>query len=283
LKTYHVIRYPTLKISISIIVKNEESCLAKCLESVKDFDEIIIVDTGSTDKTKEIAKKYTDKIYDFEWCDDFSKARNFALEHCTGDWILSIDADEELVTPPTNFDGNVMSVTLSNNGYTHNYPRLFKRGVRWVGAIHEVPDKLAEGHSGAVIKYGYSEAHKKDPDRNLRILQKSERKPRTLYYLGNEYFERKKYDKAIEHYLEYLKVAYWQPEIADAHLRLGRCYWNTQEGNKARHHTLQAIGLNPDFTEALYFMSAITFEPMSSKWKNIAKNSKGQDVLFNRM
>ena len=77
-----------------MIVRNEEAVLARCLESVKDADEIIIVDTGSVDRTKEIASIFTDNIYDFQWCDDFAKARNFALAQCTGDWVLSIDADE---------------------------------------------------------------------------------------------------------------------------------------------------------------------------------------------
>ena len=63
-----------------MIVKNEEAVLGRCLESIKDMvDEIIIVDTGSMDNTKNIAKRYTDKIYDFPWCDDFSAARNFAF------------------------------------------------------------------------------------------------------------------------------------------------------------------------------------------------------------
>jgi glycosyltransferase involved in cell wall biosynthesis len=271
-------------LSASIIVKNEESCLVTCLESIKDHvQEIIIVDTGSTDTTKEIARKYTDKIYDFPWCDDFAKARNYALKHCSGDYVLSIDADEQLITPPTVFKGKAMNVTLSSNGHTHNYPRLLKRGTKWVGAIHEVPDAPAEGHSGAVIEYGYSEAHKQDPDRNLRILQQAERTPRTLYYLGNEYFDRKQYAEAITAYTDYLTIGHWQPEVADAHLRLARCYWYTQQGVKAREHCLQAIGLNPDFTEALYLMAEMTFEPMSSKWKKIAERSTGKDVLFNRV
>ena len=63
-----------------MIIKNEEQTIARCLDSVKDLvDEIIIVDTGSTDKSKEIVSKYTDKIYDFEWVEDFAKARNFSF------------------------------------------------------------------------------------------------------------------------------------------------------------------------------------------------------------
>jgi len=84
---------PTL--SLCMIVKNEQKFLEQCLRSVQNLvDEIIIVDTGSTDKTKEIASKFTRKIYDFVWCDDFAAARNVSLAHATGDWILVLDADE---------------------------------------------------------------------------------------------------------------------------------------------------------------------------------------------
>ena len=77
------------KLTLSMIVKNEEQYLHGCLKSVKDVaDEIIIVDTGSTDSTKDIASSFGAKIYDFDWIDDFSAARNFALEKSTGDWIL---------------------------------------------------------------------------------------------------------------------------------------------------------------------------------------------------
>ncbi len=78
-----------------MIVKNEENYLEQCLDSVKGIaDEIIIVDTGSTDKTKEIAKKFGAKIFDFKWIDDFSAARNESIKHATKDWILVLDADE---------------------------------------------------------------------------------------------------------------------------------------------------------------------------------------------
>ncbi len=67
-------------ISICMIVKNEESVLERCLSTVRGIaDELIIVDTGSTDGTKEIARKFTEQVYDFVWCDDFSKARNFSF------------------------------------------------------------------------------------------------------------------------------------------------------------------------------------------------------------
>jgi len=82
-------------LSLCMIVKNEENCLARCLMSaIPVVDEIIIVDTGSTDRTKAIAKTFGSKIYDFEWTDDFSEARNYSLSKVTGNWILLLDADE---------------------------------------------------------------------------------------------------------------------------------------------------------------------------------------------
>ena len=84
-------------ISLCMIVKNEEKVLRRCLDSVKDLmDEIIIVDTGSTDRTKQIAKEYTEQIYDFQWTDDFSAARNFSFSKATKEYIYVADADEML-------------------------------------------------------------------------------------------------------------------------------------------------------------------------------------------
>ena len=83
------------KISVCIIAKNEEKMLQQCLQSVKDIAyEIIVVDTGSTDKTVEIAKNFNAKIYHFEWQDDFALARNESLKYANGDFIFVIDADE---------------------------------------------------------------------------------------------------------------------------------------------------------------------------------------------
>jgi len=84
-------------LSLCMIVKDEENCLARCLMSVMPVvDEIIIVDTGSTDRTKAIAKTFGAKVYDFEWTNDFSEARNLSLSEATGDWILVLDADETI-------------------------------------------------------------------------------------------------------------------------------------------------------------------------------------------
>lgn len=141
-----------------MIVKNEERHLARCLDSLQGLmDEIIIVDTGSTDATKEIAKTYTSHVYDFTWVDDFSKARNFALEKATKDYIYVADADEildeenrsrfftlkQVLLPEIDIVqmkyGNQMEYNTVYN-YDEEYrPKLFKRirEFRYIDPMHE--------------------------------------------------------------------------------------------------------------------------------------------------
>ncbi|MGV3614796.1 MAG: glycosyltransferase family 2 protein [Fimbriimonas sp.] len=137
-------------VSACLIVKNEERTLERCLASLAGaVDEIVVVDTGSTDGTVGIARKFGAKLLDFVWKDDFSAARNAALENATGDWILSIDADEWLahdaarhfVRSEIQGAGNVAFVPYvrlaDGSGYWAN-TRLFPReGSRWEYRIHE--------------------------------------------------------------------------------------------------------------------------------------------------
>ena len=147
-----------MDISLCMIVKNEAAVLRNCLDSIKDImDEIIIVDTGSTDDTRKIAEEYTSNVYDFEWVDDFSKARNFAFSKATGDYIYSADADEVLdeenrekfkvlkkVIMPEVEIVQMIYVTEQQNHHTENFvrdlrPKLFKRlrEFKWIEPIHE--------------------------------------------------------------------------------------------------------------------------------------------------
>ena len=143
-------------ISVCIIAKNEEARIEKCLASIKPYGfEIVVVDTGSTDRTKEIASKYADKVLDFAWCDDFSAARNFSLRNASNNWIFMIDCDEvikEINVEELNYfrkhlAENVGSVsrenlttengvlTLNNIDYTE---RFFNRKLyHYTGIIHE--------------------------------------------------------------------------------------------------------------------------------------------------
>src|SRR5713226_2024289 len=86
-----------MNISLCLMVRNEEHDLPGCLQSAGDLvDEIIVVDTGSTDRTKEVAASFGAKVFDFPWCDDFAAARNECIRHATGEWILWMDADERI-------------------------------------------------------------------------------------------------------------------------------------------------------------------------------------------
>src|SRR5262245_57509130 len=85
-------------LSLTMIVRNEEESLDRCLASARGLaDELIVVDTGSTDRTVEIARAHGASVHHFKWCDDFAAARNVALRHATGQWCLHLDADEWVV------------------------------------------------------------------------------------------------------------------------------------------------------------------------------------------
>ena len=147
-----------ITISLCMIVKNEEDVLARCLECVHDIvDEIIIVDTGSEDSTKEIAKRYTKHIYDFPWIDDFSAARNFSFSKATMEYCMWLDADDILLEPDridllklkqslTPAPDMVMMkyhTSFDENGeptFSYYRERLIRNraGYQWEGAIHEV-------------------------------------------------------------------------------------------------------------------------------------------------
>jgi glycosyltransferase involved in cell wall biosynthesis len=276
-------------LSVALIAKDEEEFLGACLESVKDADEIVVVDTGSTDATVSIASEYTDKIVLDQWRDDFSDARNVARANCTGDWIYSIDADHINLTPIDDIkaeidrvspEHSVASITINNH---HKAAWLFQNAPDnyWVGRVHEVLSRIATIETD--IHQQTRPRAEPNTKRNLRILQKSPDTPRTRFYLGREYFDLGDYPKAISWLRRYLDEPAFPAEEAEAWLTLAKAEWQQQQGGAAREACLQAIGVNPDFTEALQFMAEMTYEPWKSKWLHIASNSTNQDVLFNRI
>ncbi len=285
-----------IKISIAMIVKNEEAMLARCLESVKDADEIVVVDTGSQDKTKEIAIGFTPNIYDFEWVDDFSLARNFAKSKCTGDWILSIDADEflepggitKIKALLSTYKKAAVAVKMKSSNQGFHTVRLFKNSptIVFLGRSHEVISTIDYERSNIQITFEESPAHKLDPGRNLRILEKAiidtPDDSRTLYYLGREYGYLKKWDKTIEVLEKYIKVATWFPEKADAFFMLAVCYWNKHQGETARERALSAICLNANFKAPIMLMAEMSFEKNAKQWKKMAETATNEDTLFAR-
>jgi len=291
-----------MKLSACLIVKNEKDHIRDVLNSLVGFDEIVVVDTGSIDNTVELAHSMGAQVFtDYTWSDDFAEARNHALSKCTGDWILSIDADEVLdlnelqnirtIIQNAKDDELTFSVkmTAKGTGAIHNLPRLFRNNgqVKWVGAGHETLSPIQTNRTNVVITYGSSTAHALDPDRMLRILGKQVNSengtPRDLYYYAREWYYRADYEKAATLFKEYLMIATWIPEKADAALYLARCYFYTQRGNEAREACAEAIRLNPDFKEALLFMAELHFEPWKHKWERLASVATNEDVLFERV
>ncbi|MBC8002298.1 MAG: glycosyltransferase, partial [Opitutaceae bacterium] len=188
------------RLTVCLIVKNEEKFLPSCLKSVQGVaDQIIVVDTGSQDRSIEIAQAHGAEVHTFEWCDDFSAARNVALEHATGDWVLVLDADEELSPQGREAlreelrNDAVMAYRLpiieadrAGEG-CHYVPRLFRNapGIQFSGRIHEHAFGAVEilrqewgldnrlGKAG-LIHHGYTAAVTRGRDkvaRNRRLLE----------------------------------------------------------------------------------------------------------------
>ncbi len=183
-------------LSIGMIVKNEENNLDKCLKGIKPLldeldSELVIVDTGSSDKTVEIAKKYTDKIYHFEWINDFSAARNFGLEKCSGEWYMYLDADEVLDDASELIEffksGNYKNYVCayhakheysdeSYQNYSISYCcRIFKNeNIHFINKIHEI---IPEKEPSITLEntwyhhYGYVKEYLSKIERNEEIIQ----------------------------------------------------------------------------------------------------------------
>jgi len=207
------------RLSVCLIVKNEERFLAQCLKSVKDVaQQIVVVDTGSTDRTVEIAKEFGAEVHSFTWCDDFSAARNAALEHATGDWVLALDADEELAAKDHDTLRKAMSdasamawrlpiVDIGRELDGCSYvPRLFRNGpgLFYLGRVHEqvfssievrraewgLENKIGDA---TLIHHGYTQELVRDRnkiERNLQLLEKAVEElpdePHLLMNLGLE-------------------------------------------------------------------------------------------------
>jgi glycosyltransferase involved in cell wall biosynthesis len=233
-----------------MIVKNEEEVLARCLNSVKDIvDEIIITDTGSTDKTKEIAAEFTNKIYDFEWVEDFSKARNFSFSKATCDYQMWLDADDIideknkqlLLDLKNNMTADIYMLKYDVGfGMTYFRERLMKRtkNYQWLAPIHECISPV-----GNVVRLDIAIKHAKkgktEPGRNLRIFEKmvSENYPfsmREKYYYARELMWNNRVDEAIVLFEEVIKSPMsYRPNVINGIEDIAECYKSKGEVVKA--------------------------------------------------
>jgi len=273
-------------LSVCMIVKNEEKNITDCLESIKDIaDEIIVVDTGSEDKTKEVVLKYTSKIYDFEWIDDFSAARNFSLSKATGDFILWVDADDIVENPEDilpllkqSFDVHDFKIIYGNDTFHH--ARLFRnfRNIYFNGRVHEYPvldslfqsagipsHFLAHQRVTKINVIHKTEKHSTEDrsERNYRILKKElEEDPknaRALFYLGNSLKEMAQYDAAIETYRKYLEIATWVDERWMAQKNIGNILLWQKKPQTAIEEFTKAISIDSRWAESYYYIGECYF------------------------
>ena len=214
-------------ISLCLIAKNEEEVIGRCIESVIDIiDEIIVVDTGSTDKTIEVAEKYGAKVYNFTWIDDFAAARNYSFSKASKEYIFWLDADdilfpgdkEKFKELKESLDGTVDAVSMNyvlavdeNNNPVSSLRRnrLVKRknNFSWLGKVHEYLEVY-----GNIISSDISILHQKNKpytDRNLRIYEgmlknNDEFSPREQFYYANELFDHGRYDEALDMYRKFV-------------------------------------------------------------------------------
>ncbi|MCI9536086.1 MAG: glycosyltransferase family 2 protein [Lachnospiraceae bacterium] len=225
-----------MKINLVMIVKNEERSLKKCLETAADLvDKMIVIDTGSSDRTKSIAENMGAKVFDFVWTDDFSAARNFALDQSDGDWNLVLDGDEYLRSADrkgleqmllarqgmwlgciTRYDAfrDEEGVSVS----TAVLPRLLPKGVRYEGRIHEQPkgDYPSYGIGLEADHDGY--LYEDKGERNLPFLERAVKEhPEDGYYvfqLAYTLRNLKRQEESLPYFREFYRLSgkndgYW--------------------------------------------------------------------------
>ncbi|MDE6690783.1 MAG: glycosyltransferase family 2 protein [Clostridia bacterium] len=251
-----------MTLSVCMIVKDEEATLARCIECAAPFaDEIIVVDTGSTDGTVQIARSLDAKVFFFEWCDDFSAARNFSFSKAECDLVMWLDADD-VITPENaqkiadlkerdDFDVAFLKYAAAFDGDTPTFvyyrERIFRRSsnFRWQGFVHEVITPAG--------RQVYSDAcvyHKKvksgNPRRNLAIYQSRiaagcKLDERGVFYYGRELFFNNLLCESIAVLTDYLKGGGWVENKIEACRTLYRAYGKLGREEEAVSALLQAF------------------------------------------
>jgi tetratricopeptide (TPR) repeat protein len=273
-----------MTVSVALIVRNEERTLARCLASLADAsDELVVVDTGSTDATKEIARRHTDRLFDFEWRDDFAAARQFAFDRATSDWVMWVDADD-VVRGAEHLRPLAASAPAEVGGFSFLYDcardrwgnrtcefwreRLVRNdgSFRWEGRIHEVLVSKAganvERSDEVVVEHHRDPARGAEKSgRNLSILE-AEREaaeragrrpaPRLLFYLANEYADAGEDERALAAYEDYLRVGTWDEELYVAQLRVSALQRRRGRYEQAINSDLRALKTCPHWPGAYF-------------------------------
>jgi glycosyltransferase involved in cell wall biosynthesis len=276
-----------MTVSATLIVKDEERLLRRCLDSIRDaVDEIVIVDTGSRDKTKAVARRYTDRLFDFAWRQDFAAARQYAFEKAKGDWVMWVDADDVVIgadcirplaaSAPAHVGAFYWRYVTDRDTWGNPHCEFWReRCVRndgtfhWAGRIHEVlvpkrPRAIVRSPEVVVEHHGDRSRSPEKLRRNLEILE-AERlasgespSPRLLFYLGSDYASAGETRKALDAYRQYLRIATWDDERYLGQVRVAELYRVEKRYELAIHADLQALKVCPHWPDA-YFGLAKTY------------------------
>ena len=289
-------------ISLCMIVKNEEMHIARCLDSVAGLvEEIIIIDTGSTDRTMDIASRYTPNIYSYPWKDDFSDARNYSFSKASMDYCMWMDADDVLEQTekdkflqlkeslPSDTDLVMMKYHTSfDEAGKPSFSYFRERWVRnseqyrWIGPVHEViPLK------GSIIYSDIGISHRKinagDPDRNLKIYQKllaegTHLDPRQQYYYGRELYYHKQYEEAVSVFEGFLQSAEsWVENKIEACSICAECYYRLGQEESGLNMLLRSMSFDLPRAELCcgigkYFLEHGNYS-LAVYWYEIALNT----------
>lgn len=295
-------------ISVCLIVKNESNNLERCLSSIRPFvEEIVVVDTGSSDNSPEIAKKFADKFEVFTDCnskdgliENFSLARQRSFDLASKDWVLWIDGDDvvegadkllEFVNSYKNTHDAVcymMPYDYARDESGHSYclhyrERLVfpKNKFKWVCPVHEVlvakdgVNKLSLTTNDVKIIH-HREGKKIENERNLRILKKhvevlGETDPRLIYYLGREYLDHNYHDDGIRVMKQYVEVSGWADEKYMAIMRIANAYFGKDDIDSAIEWCHKAIIVKKDWEQA-YFLLGKIYQYLAARGINSSVN-----------
>ena len=282
-------------LSVALIVKNEEEHLARTLESLAScYDELVVVDTGSTDRTKEIAESFGAKVYDLALDPfRFDEARNFSFSKCTKDWILWIDADDRLENPE-NVRKVIDAATAEVDAYfavynyafdqrglcvaRHEKERLVRNNgsLTWLGVLHEA---MVQTRSVQLRKTdAFAVSHEKDmagfdrsSQRNYDIVKRTvdeegeeETDPRNLLSLANACLGLRQYAEAIPYYDAFTRRSGWDSEIFVALHRMAMCYRESGMFEEAVECDLRAVECDPAIRDSYIGIGQTYME--AKKW-----------------
>lgn len=276
-----------MNVSATLIVRDEELTLKRCLDSIQGaVDEIVIVDTGSQDSTPEIARNYTDRCFQFDWIDDFSAARQYAFDQARGDWMVWLDADD-VVQGAENI--RCLAHTAADDVGAIYWPYVAARDeagnvtcqfwrerlvrndstYRWQGKVHEVlVSHIAweKQHSrDVVVEHQPPDRNENHNRRNLAILEAEladlddEPPARLLFYLAREYANCGQVEQALKTYQRYMRRSTWGDEGYQALLQMAALSMAKDDDAAALKTLWEALQLCPHWPDAYFALARIYY------------------------